>query len=360
MRKFIALCFLSSVVTAGSMLSAQQIPDVAWRRPIGQPLENPGGKKPAIEGMIDDGYWQGAPVGGFGAGTFSRSYRGNFERRHLKAGIHKYFNVPANQFSLFARTADGKTYAQALTTDRPNALRAWKWGYPQGAGEYAALYPKSWFDYRDPASPVQATVEQFSPILPGNYKESSYPVAIYRWRLKNTSKVAVTASVMFSWTNMIGWFRDGSRDFSNGSSLQDTDSFRSSPVAGGTMKGIVFDRLRKGGVTEEWDGQFAIAALESPGTKVTYYTNFSPFGPGEEVWKPFSENGELPNDNQAYASGGEPLAGAIAVQVTLQPGEEKIVPMVLSWDLPVVQFGGGRKWLRRYTDFFGTSGTNAW
>jgi hypothetical protein len=29
-------------------------------------------------GLIDDGYWQGAPVGGMGAGTFSRSYRGDF------------------------------------------------------------------------------------------------------------------------------------------------------------------------------------------------------------------------------------------------------------------------------------------
>ena len=34
--------------------------------------------------------------------------------------------------------------------------------------------------------------------------------------------------------------------------------------------------------------------------------------------------------------------------------------MSLSWDLPVVQFGGGRKWIRHYTEFFDASGTNAW
>ena len=34
--------------------------------------------------------------------------------------------------------------------------------------------------------------------------------------------------------------------------------------------------------------------------------------------------------------------------------------MVLAWDFPVVQFGEGRKWNRRYTDFYGTSGENAW
>ena len=34
--------------------------------------------------------------------------------------------------------------------------------------------------------------------------------------------------------------------------------------------------------------------------------------------------------------------------------------MVISWDFPVVQFGQGRKWDRKYTDFYGTNGKNAW
>ena len=34
--------------------------------------------------------------------------------------------------------------------------------------------------------------------------------------------------------------------------------------------------------------------------------------------------------------------------------------MVIAWDLPVVEFGSGRKCYRRYTDYYGTSGLNAW
>jgi non-lysosomal glucosylceramidase len=279
----------------------------------------------------------------------------------MKAGVHKYVNVPANQFSLFSKTADGQTYARALTTDNPKVLSAWKWGYPVGAGEYASLYPRSWFTYRDPATPVEATVEQFSPILPNNYKETSYPVAIYQWKIKNTGNQPVTAAVMFSWSNMIGWFRDGGRDFANGLSHQNTNAHRTTKLPDGrVMHGIVFDRVRNTPVTEEWDGQFAIAAVESPGVKVSYHTTFSPWGTGEEVWTPFSTNGELSNDDLRFASSGELLAGAIAVKVELKPGEEKEFPIVLSWDLPVIEFGGGRKWNRRYTDFFGTRGTNAW
>ena len=35
-----------------------EIPKIAWRRPLGQPLENPGVRKNKSD--IDDGYWQGA------------------------------------------------------------------------------------------------------------------------------------------------------------------------------------------------------------------------------------------------------------------------------------------------------------
>ena len=168
----VRLSIIVGFALVGFCFASDTIPEAAWRRPIGLPLENPGGKKPEIQGMIDDGYWQGAPVGGFGAGTFSRSYRGEFERWHLKTGVHKYESVPGNQFSVFAkREGDSTAYAQVLATDAPanHQLAAWKWNFPVGHGEYAALYPKSWFHYKTAEMPVELTVEQFSPILPNNY-----------------------------------------------------------------------------------------------------------------------------------------------------------------------------------------------
>ncbi len=126
------------------------------------------------------------------------------------------------------------------------------------------------------------------------------------------------------------------------------------------MQGIVFDRIRSGAVSEEWDGQFAIAALTGPGVEISYITDFDPQSSGAEVWQPFSSTGRLPNHSPDIASAGEQMAGAIAVRFTLAPKEKKLIPMSLSWDLPVVQFGGGRKWIRHYTRFFDASGMNAW
>ncbi|MFL6465752.1 MAG: GH116 family glycosyl hydrolase, partial [Bryobacteraceae bacterium] len=81
---------------------------------------------------------------------------------------------------------------------------------------------------------------------------------------------------------------------------------------------------------------------------------------GSSVWEPFAKDGRLSNSDERWISSGENVAGAIAVRFTLKPGEKRVIPMVISWDLPIVEFGAGRKWLRHYTDFFGATGTNAW
>ncbi len=120
------------------------------------------------------------------------------------------------------------------------------------------------------------------------------------------------------------------------------------------------DRKRTGSSQDEWDGQFVIAALESSGAEITYQTSFDPQSDGSEVWKPFSQDGRLTNSGEDWISSGEDIAGAIAVRFTLKPGEKRVVPMVIAWDLPIVEFGSGRKWYRHYTDFYGTSGTNGW
>src|SRR5499433_1597132 len=93
-----------------------EIPKVAWKRPIGKTLENAGTKKPALDGgHIDDSFWQGAPVGGFGAGTFSRTFRGDFARWHVQPGIHKYQTIYANQFAMFQESeGDSNGVAKVL------------------------------------------------------------------------------------------------------------------------------------------------------------------------------------------------------------------------------------------------------
>jgi non-lysosomal glucosylceramidase len=361
-RLFLRLGLIASLFSLlPTYQAAQQIPKVAWTRPLGEPLANPGTRKNNSD--IDDGYWQGAPVGGFGAGTFSRTYRGDFVRWHIKAGVHKYAPVYANQFAMFQQVEGQPGVARALMTDHPRngELSSWQWDYPVGAGEYAALYPKSWYDYRWEKFPAHVVLEQFSPILPNNYQESSYPVAVYRWHAENPTNHAVIVSILLSWTNMNGWFRTYTHDFQGALNQGNQDHFRNEAIAPSQkMMGIVFDRSEAGKSPNEWDGEFCIAAIDSPDVEVTYQTQFLADGDGKAVWAPFAKDGRLANSDTSWVSASEKLAGAIAIRFTLKPGETKVVPMAIAWDFPVVEFGQGRRWNRRYTDFYGTNGNNSW
>jgi non-lysosomal glucosylceramidase len=352
---------LLSVLTAGA-LYGQAIPDAAWSTEIGVHLDSPGHIMQRAATGFDDGYHQGAPVGGIGAGTFSRSDRGDFNRWHLKAGSHTAQPVYADQFLVFEQQEGDAPVAQALMAGHPEGrLSRWKWDYPAGAGRYAALYPKAWWDYKWEKFPAHLVLEQFSPILPGDYKTSGLPVAIYRWHAENPGKKPVKVSILLSWQNMAGWFRQFSAPLNEKLTEGDTNRFEEVTLPeGGKMAGIVLGQRRSGDAREEWQGEFAIAAEEGHGVEVSYQTTYDPSdATGDVIWKPFSQQGRLANDRTSWVSTGDPQAAAICISFVLQPGEKKTVPIVLSWDFPVVQFGGGRKWLRHYTRFTGASGHNA-
>jgi hypothetical protein len=64
---------------------------------------------------------------------------------------HKYEPVYANQFAMFQQSeGDAGGTAQVLMNGHPKGgeLSAWQWDYPVGAGDYYALFPKAWFDYK--------------------------------------------------------------------------------------------------------------------------------------------------------------------------------------------------------------------
>jgi len=343
------------VVTTSSLQRPADIPAAAWSRPIGQPLAQPSRPRTPYP-TVDDGYWQGAPLGGLGAGTIGRTYRGDFARWHLDIGRHRYEPLPANMFSVYMRQGD-QAVTQALWTEKPRAfLKKWRWRYPVGAGAYYALYPRSWFVYDWEKFPAHLSVEQFSPVIPHNYRESSYPVAVFLWRVENPTDAPLTMGVMFTWQNLLG--RGWEKDFLGGHA----NRAQKESLETGRMVGVVLSRVDdEEPVSEAWDGSFAIAALQTPGTRVTYRSRFRVNGDGADVWDDFAADGRLDNlDDPTPSAMGELIGAGLAVTCELSPGEEKTIPIVLAWDLPIAQFGEGERWYRRYTAFFGTSGRNAW
>jgi non-lysosomal glucosylceramidase len=321
------------------------IPAAAWTRPIGLPYDDPGHPY-VLYPMIDDGAWGGVPLGGLGAGSIGRTHGGDFARWHLDLGTHRFETIAANQFSVFVAQGED-TQAHVLSASRPSILRDWNWDFPAGAGTYYALFPRAWLAYDWDQLPVQLVQKQLSPVIPGNYQESSYPVGVFEWTAANPTEEALTLGLMFTWQNLVGhdWYRD--LDGGNYNYAFNEDG----------VIGVVLTRPGEV-VTEEWDGSFAIATEEQQGVEVSYRSRFAT-REGTAVWSDFSGDGRLDNVDDSSPASGEYVAAALAVTVDLEPGEERTIPFALAWDFPITEFGSGTQWYKRYTAFYGKTGREA-
>jgi non-lysosomal glucosylceramidase len=323
------------------------IPRVAWRRGLGVPVGGAGRSHVTHETLIDDGPWGGVPLGGLGSGSIGRTPRGDFARWHLDEGRHHFESIPACQFSAYT-AAGGRSSAHALSTIRPDTLKAWNWDLPIGAGTYHGLFPNAWFEYDWPEIAVRLTQRQMSPVLPGNDRESCYPVGVFEWTAENPGSEPVTVGLMFTWQNLVGHW--AGRDRSGG---QHNDTVRRADLAGVVLAGPV------GAAHEPWAGTFAIAAEASPGLVLSARSRFD-VDDDADVWADFAADGRLDDfDDPTPSRPGDAIGAALAATFQLAPGETRTVAFSLAWDFPIVQFGSGRRWRRRHTRFFGTAGTAA-
>jgi non-lysosomal glucosylceramidase len=241
-----------------------------------------------------------------------------------------------------------------------------------GSGTYHALYPRSWFVYENVLK-TQLTCEQFSPIWADNYQEASYPVAVFLWKAHNPTNTPITISIMLTWENMVGWFTntlkspevrvrdDGSPVYEYLPRWGESQGNYNCLAEDHQYFGCVLGQVSNSQTVQEGDGTWCIATTKNPQVEIFHHSRFNPVGNGEDVWQSFSANGSLPNYlDETPADENTRLGAAIAVRFTLQPGESLDVPFVLSWDFPVTEFAAGVNYYRRYTDFFGCNGENAW
>jgi non-lysosomal glucosylceramidase len=354
--------------------SSSQPSSYTWNRPLGL-----GWDKPYVvryPSNIDDGPWHGMPLGGLGAGCLGRSPRGDFNLWHIDGGEHVFRTIPACQFSVFEQVGDRPAQAYALCTQPPedDTLGQWQW-YPASSetvtGTYEALYPRSWLTYCNMFE-AELTCEQFSPIWAHNYQETSYPVAVFQWTAHNPTDHPLTLSILLTWQNLVGWFTnalkspevrvrdDGSPVYEYQSRWGESQGNWNQWLTTGGAVGCLMDRSDRAELPEEGEGQWAILA-DAQGCEVFYHTRWNPSGDGAEIWQSFATDGSLSGYvDQTPAAEGEQVGVAIALRLTLAPGKTRQIPFVLAWDFPVTEFAEEVIYYRRYTDFFGRDGRNAW
>ena len=293
-----------------------------WRRGIGDRLADPYRARPE-EPLIDDGACRGLPLGGLGTGSIGRDFDGAFSRWHLSPGDYRYEVSPGSWLAVQWEGAKPELLAAPDVRTRPEALARWC-----GGGEYEALFPFAWYRFH------QATLRQWSPVIPGRERESAWPVAYFEVTLRNLERSPGQVTVAFAFELPV-WER-----FVDGPiTLSHDDTTAVAQLAAGA-------------------GGFAIGCEASPAVRAAAAAlrgdaDYDQLG--TDLWAPVVELATVPATD---ASPGERPGLVVAARVELGHGEERTVRFVLAWDLPRVNFGhaGEHRWWRAHTREFGRTG----
>lgn len=307
----------------------------------------------------------GVPLGGMGAGSIGRGFRGEFHRFQLLPGVCEEAAEQGNQFAVFVTREGCKKYSSVLGTrsiedsrklDDDGGTSSWSWNLDGQRCSYHALFPRAWTIYDgEPDPELKISCRQISPFIPGNYKESSLPTCVFAYTLANTGKEAANVSLLFSWTNSIG----GNSHLSGGhfnAPFMDEDGVRGALMyhkTGNTSPLITF----------------AIAAQETSDVSVSVCPSYSLSGKGntfsaKEMWSEMQQHGLFNQCNwdikpSPPSTEGSSIGAAVAARVVIPPLEKRTVVFALAWDSPEVRFRKGRSYHRRYTQFYGTFGNAA-
>ncbi|KDP42470.1 hypothetical protein JCGZ_00267 [Jatropha curcas] len=306
---------------------------------------------------------QGVPLGAIGSGSIGRSYKGEFQRWQLFPRICEEKPVLANQFSVFVSRSTGEKYSSVLCPRKPESVKepavsgieSWDWNLMGDNSTYHALYPRAWTIYDgEPDPELRIVCRQISPVIPHNYKESSFPVSVFTFTLYNSGKAAADVSLLFTWANSVG----GDSEFSG-------QHFNSTTMMEDGVHSVLLHHKTASGLPPV---TFAIAAQEINGVHVSKCPRFVISGHSQgitakDMWDEIKEHGSFDNLKSSGTSVpselGSSIGAAIAASAIVPPDAVRTVTFSLAWDCPEVYFVGGRTYNRRYTRFYGTHGDAA-
>lgn len=314
------------IVTTEHERDYWDIPECAWSRPFG---DHPGGATGRTK--------RGVPLGGIGAGNVMYNLCGTFGPWEFQIGTHEEKFLSQGAFHLYEQVGDGDPSVRTLATE--DVMSAWN-RLPAGVGTYYALYPKAWFTYTTFVTDV--SLKQFTPIIPHNYKETSYPIGIFQFKVSNPTQDSIDIAIMFTFPNAD--YADETRKGYNTQVEEDGD-----------ISGIVLKATHPGNSSVAQNSEWCIAVSSTADAFISYVTSWDTESDGSDIYSDFSDDGVLSNGDIDQSAS----AAAVAVKLILPPEAVAEVPFVITWDFPRVRFGEGTEWYRRYTEYFGTSSNNS-
>jgi uncharacterized protein (DUF608 family) len=191
-------------------------------------------------------------------------------------------------------------------------------------------YPMGRVNYVDEACPVEVQLTAYTPFIPLNRDESSYPVIVMRYTLTNTDSTATDVSIA-------GWIEN----------ISNRKSGKPKNLKGKSQKLAVYQE-HENLSTVECSAKFQNKAMKSQpdhcsialgvlGNERPELVDIAKDSPGpngvfsSEIAVKAGDRNLSNFPRSAYASLGRKL--------TLQPGESKTISFAVSWCFPLVKYG---------------------
>lgn len=318
------------------------------------------------------------PLGGIGTGTISIGGRGDLRDWEMAnrgalgwvpavklveptiangpffAMYYKQQGKPKGELRLLEGPIESNFYGD-WGSDVLNA------GFPRfDATEFSAAYPLAQVQFKRKDMPLSVRLETFNPMIPGDVDNSSLPVAVLRYVIKNTSAYPMEVSICGMIPNFVGM------DGWSSTLKNNVNTFRKEQGLQGLY--MYSDSLAKTNVN--W-GTMALSTTSNG--KVTYRRTWAKLGWNwtfREFIDDFTADGEL-SENFLVKNKNNQVSGTIedllketarfdlatppatlAVKETLAPGQEKLITFLITWHFP-----NRRGWdigLNRYSGGFGS------
>ena len=304
----------------------------------------------------------GVPLGGIGAGSFMINQSGTFGPWNFggsQGTSYEVRSLPQAAFHVREQLGDQPASTRTLATDGPHdtslpTIRNWDDPLPawntlhEGDADYSALYPFGWITYGHSAFATDVSMRFFSPIVAGEEKRTSLPVAYFDVRIANNTTQTANVSTMFTMPNVPAHEGRQPATVRQGLSSQERDD----PTTG--IHAVTLSSDSDANTPDAYKSEWTIAADVGKNQSFSYLTSWDANRDGSDVYGQFSADGALGNT----ALDASNSAGAIAVSATLEPGESTVIPFALTWDFPEVGFANNDTvWMRRYTQYYGAQTT---
>jgi len=267
------------------------------------------------------------PIGGIGAGMFCLEGTGALSHMSVR-NVIKFFNEPCT----FAAIAVKGESNVALVLEGPvpgwklfgaagtgNGASGASFGLPRfGKASFLARFPFATVALSDPAIPLDVTLTGWSPFIPGDADDSSLPVGSLEYTFRNPGRAAIEAVFSFNTKNFMatGSKRDGIGPIKGGFVLYDKGT-EEKPADAGALAVFVDDPdvvVDHGWFRGGWWDALTLA------------------------WR---------NIQAARPVANPPLEGpspgaSLFVPLTIEPGAEKTVRVMIAWYVSLTDLRYGR------------------